>query len=145
MQKATRLPMTGAMGSQVGSVVVDYMRNMAAKMSDGDVGYLGSNSFNIDWTGSPGGGALKSVTHAMGAGISLMEDLVLGTMSQQSAMRDFGQIMKLVPLFNSLYAKAVGQMVMGGEQSMSQHKTLAHHEALYRKKILKMQQERLNR
>ena len=40
MQKATRLPMTGAMGSQVGSVVVDYLRNMAAKMSDGDVGYL---------------------------------------------------------------------------------------------------------
>ena len=137
--------MTGAMGSQVGSVVVDYLRNMAAKMSDGDVGYLGSNSFGIDITGSPAGGALKSVLNAMGAGVNLVEDLALGNISQQSAARDFGQIMKLVPLFNSLYAKAVGQMVMGGEQSMSQHKSLAHYEALYRKKIMKMQQERLAR
>ena len=81
----------------------------------------------------------------MGAGVSLIEDLVLGTLSQQSAARDFGQIMKLVPLFNSLYAKAISQMVMGGEESMGQHKSLAHYEALYRKKILKMQQERLAR
>ena len=145
MQKATRLPMTGAMGSQVGSVVVDYLRNMAAKMSDGDVGYAGSNSFGIDWTGSPGGGALKSVTNAMGAGVSLIEDLVFGTISQRSAARDFGQIMKLVPLFNSLYAKAIGQMVMGGEEGMEQHKSLAHYESEYRKKIIKMQQERLAR
>ncbi|MEL6802191.1 MAG: hypothetical protein AAFO91_00220, partial [Bacteroidota bacterium] len=145
MQKATRLPMTGALGSQVGSVAVDYVRNMAAKMTDGDVGYLGSNSYGIDFTGSPAGGALKSTINAMGAGVSLMEDLALGTMSQQSAMRDFGQIMKLVPLFNSLYAKSLGQMLMNGDEKLSTHKPLAHYEAQYRKKILQMQQERLAR
>ena len=145
MQKATRLPMTGAVvlkSARWSSITCATWR---LKMSDGDVGYYGSNSFGIDWTGSPGGGALKSVTNAMGAGVSLIEDLALGTLSQQSAARDFGQIMKLVPLFNSLYAKAISQMVMGGEESMGQHKSLAHHEALYRKKILKMQQERLAR
>jgi hypothetical protein len=143
MQKATRLPFSGAMGSQLGSVIVDYLRNMAAKMTDGEIGYLGSNSYGIDLTSSPAGGALKKVLHLAGIPFTLGSSIAGGTFNQDTVFTELRNVAAASPLFGSLYGKFITELLVADKQNMVDHKNKAYYDSQYRKKIIDLQKQKI--
>ena len=112
MQKATRLPLFGAYMSQLNSVAVDYARNAAAKTGVPGFGYLGKNSFGVDFTSSPAGGAALKIMNMLMMAPRAAIDGVTGDYTDQRLMSDAQLIRDIIPGFNNMFIKGLTSMAV---------------------------------